>query len=222
MDYPEDDLIPLSGLQHYAFCRRQWALGFVEGQWQDNVYTVEGALLHERAHDPEASELRYDVLTVRGLPVVSYRLGLRGVCDVVEFLASPAGVPLAGRPGTWLPRPVEYKRGAPKGADADRLQLCAQALCLEDMLCCPPIPEAGLFYGQTRRRETVALTPVLRDKVARYASEMHDLARHGHTPKVKPTRACNACSLRDLCLPKLYERTGSARPYVARRLEEQP
>ena len=222
MDYPEDDLLPLSGLQHYAFCRRQWALVFVEGQWRDNAYTVEGTLLHERAHDPEVSELRHGILTVRGLPVVSYRLGVRGVCDVVEFSASPAGVPLAGRPGTWLPRPVEYKRGSPKVVDADRLQLCAQALCLEDMLCCPPIPEADLFYGQTRRGETVALTPALRDIVALYALEMHDLARRGHTPKVKPTRSCNACSLRDLCLPKLYERTGSARAYVARRLEEQP
>ena len=165
IDYSED-LLPLSGLQHFAFCRRQWALIHLEQQWQENLRTVEGGLLHRRAHEGAARERRSDTLILRGLQVVSHQLGLSGQCDVVEFHAAPKGVPLQGEEGLWQPYPVEYKRGKPKSHQADELQLCAQAMCLEEMLCCD-IPEGALFYGEPRRREPVAFTEELRQEGSR-------------------------------------------------------
>ncbi len=131
MDYEEDEFLQLSGLQHYAYCPRQWALIALEDQWAENVRTVEGNQLHERAHDADLRGRRGDLLTVRGLSIRSRTLGVSGQCDVVEFRRDPNGVPLHGEEGLWLPAPVEYKRGRPKPHDADRLQLCCQALCLE-------------------------------------------------------------------------------------------
>ncbi len=199
---PEDEYLALSGLQHFAFCRRQWALIHIEQQWAENLRTVEGDLLHRRAHDEQQTESRGDTLIVRGLRVVSHRLQVQGVCDVVEFHRDPAGVTLAGREGTWLPYPVEYKRGKPKPFDADELQLCAQAMCLEEMLLCS-IPEGSLFYGEPRRRTKVALDKALRARVESMLAEMRALYARGHTPKAKPGKGCAACSLKDLCLPRL-------------------
>lgn len=202
----------LSGLQHFAFCRRQWALIHLEGLWAENVRTVSGEQMHERAHDAGQSELRGDVLTVRGMPVRSRALGLSGACDVVEFHRDPAGVPLCGRKGTFIPYPVEYKRGETKAEDCDRLQLCAQAMCLEEMLAVP-VPEGALYYGQARRRETVPLDAALRAQVRALTGEMHADMRRRYTPKPKRTKACNACSLKDMCLPAL-ERRQSAAAYL--------
>ena len=123
---------------------------------------------------------------------------------MVEYHKNPKGVPVAGMEGLWLPYPVEYKRGEPKTTDADRLQLCAQAMCLEEMLCCD-VPEGALFYGEIRRRETVDLTQALRDEVRSNLAEMHRLYDKGYTPKVKPSKACNACSIKHLCLPRLMK-----------------
>lgn len=128
--------IPLSALQHFVFCRRQWALIHLEQQWAENTRTAEGELMHRRAHDEKQIEKRGDLLLWRGLHVRSERLGLSGLCDVVEFHQDPQGIPLPGYDGLWQPYPVEYKRGRPKPHDADQLQLCAQALCLEEMLLC--------------------------------------------------------------------------------------
>lgn len=163
-DYPEDDWLALSGLQHFAFCRRQWALIHIEQQWEDNYLTTAGSLEHDRAHDYSESETRGSLLIMRDLRVFSRRLGITGACDVVEFRQSEAGVPLHGRSGTWLPYPVEYKHGAPKQTDADRLQLCAEAMCLEEMLACA-IPEGALFYQQTRHRERVSFDESLRNRI---------------------------------------------------------
>ena len=218
IDFSED-LLPLSGLQHFAFCRRQWALIHLEQQWQENLRTVEGGLLHRRAHDEAARERRSDTLILRGLQVVSHQLGLSGQCDVVEFHASPDGIPLHGEEGLWIPFPVEYKRGAPKENPADQLQLCAQALCLEEMLCCS-IPEGALFYGETRRRTKVFFTEELRETVRLTAAEMHQMLRRGHTPKVKPTKSCNACSLKELCLPVLMRKKDVAE-YLKAAMEEE-
>ena len=176
--YREEDLLPLSGLQHFAFCRRQWALIHLEQQWQENLRTVEGNLLHQRAHDASLRERRGDLLILRSLSVASYTLGLSGQCDVVEFHASPEGVPLHGEEGLWLPFPVEYKRGRPKPHLADELQLCAQAMCLEEMLCCS-IPEGALFYGEPRRRTPVLFSPELREQVRSDCEEMHSFYRRG-------------------------------------------
>ena len=214
----EDDYLQLSGLQHYAFCRRQWALIHIENLWAENLRTTEGHLLHERAHDTSLRERRGNIITVRGVSVHSSALGVSGQCDVLEYHADPDGIPLPDAEGTWLPYPVEYKRGHSKDTDADRLQLCAQAMCLEEMLCCD-IPEGALFYGETRRREVVFFTDDLRARVRDDLAEMHELYRRGHTPKVKPSKSCNACSLKELCLPKLVK-TRSVASYLAAAMEE--
>ena len=215
--YAEEDYLQLSGLQHFAFCRRQWALIHVENQWVENLRTVEGTLLHARAHNEKLRELRGDILTLRGLTVFSPSLGLSGKCDVVEFHADPFGVSLRGEKGLWRPYPVEYKRGAPKAGNEDALQLCAQALCLEEMLCCS-IPEGSLYYGETHRRAQVTLDGALRQQVRDLSEEMHRLYARGHTPRVKPAKACNACSLKDLCLPALTRKKPVA-DYLAQAME---
>ena len=197
--------LPLSGLQHFAFCRRQWALIHIEQLWRENLRTVEGQLLHRRAHDESQRERRGNLLILRGLAIQSPTLGVSGVCDVVEFHASPQGVPIHGEEGLWLPYPIEYKRGKPKSNQADELQLCAQAMCLEEMLCCS-IQEGALFYGETKRRTVVSFVPALREQVVSLLQEMHQLYRRGYTPKCKPTKSCNACSLKELCLPKLMKK----------------
>ena len=205
MNRPEEDWLQLSGLQHFAFCRRQWALIHIENQWAENFRTVDGHLMHERVHDQEFRESRGDRLTVRGLAIHSAQLGISGQCDAVEFQRDPDGISLRDREGVWQPYPVEYKRGKPKEDNADELQLCAQAMCLEEMLCCT-VPEGALYYGEPRRRTVVQFTPELRQQVQDSLTEMHQLYQRRYTPKVKPSKACSACSLKDLCLPKLMSR----------------
>lgn len=217
-EYHEDEYLQISGLQHFSFCRRQWALIHIEQQWAENLRTVEGDLLHEKAHDETLSESRGDLLVIRGLSVASAELGVSGSCDVVEFHASDSGVSLAGRGGRWVPYPVEYKRGVPKAVDADRLQLCCQAICLEKMLSCE-IPKGALYYNQPRRREPVSFTAELRDNVTAMLAEMHELYRRRHTPKVKTGAFCRACSLGELCIPKLCK-NASAAAYLAKTLSE--
>ena len=221
MEYAEDEYLDLSGLQHFAFCRRQWALVHIERQWTENLRTAEGRILHENAHDAFSGEKRGDLLISRGMAVCSRTLGVFGVCDVVEFHASPHGVPLAGREEKWLPVPVEYKRGAPKENDADRLQLCCQAMCLEEMLVCGRIRKAWLYYGETAHRTAVPLDDALRSRVADLLAQMHELFRRRYTPRVRPSKSCRACSLKGQCLPRLY-RAGSASGYIRKRLEELP
>lgn len=219
--YDLDDYLQLSGIQHFAFCRRQWALIHIEQQWTDNLCTVEGVLLHERAHDPFFTEKRGSVIITRDMPVFSRTMGISGKCDVVEFLRDDEnGVSLFGRTGKWQPVPVEYKRGKPKLADVDRLQLCAQAMCLEEMLVCKKIETAYLYYGETRRRETVTLPSELRTNVQAMFSEMHGYLKRGYTPQVKQTKACNACSLKDSCLPKLSRTEQSASRYLNSHISE--
>lgn len=218
MAFKEEEYLQLSGLQHFSFCRRQWALIHIEQQWAENIRTVDGRILHEKAHDGSIREKRGDLLITRDMSIHSPTLGISGSCDVVEFHRGADGISLPGQEGLWQPYPVEYKRGSPKVTDADRLQLCAQAMCLEEMLCCD-IPEAALFYGETRRREVVTLDDDLRGQVRKLLEEMHDLYRRSHTPKVKPARSCNACSLKDLCLPKLAKKR-SVTDYLRKSMED--
>lgn len=215
----DDQYLMLSGLQHFAFCRRQCALIHIEQLWAENVRTVEGNILHRRAHDADQVESRGDLLIVRGMRIRSERLKVTGVCDVVEFHRSESGISLAGREGRWIPYPVEYKRGAPKAHDADELQLCGQAICLEEMLMCS-IDEGSLFYGETRRRTRVPFTPELRAKVESLLREMQQHFARGYTPSVRRTKGCNACSLRELCLPEM-SRTGSVHSYIHQHLKEE-
>lgn len=220
MEFKEEDFLQLSGIQHFAFCRRQWALIHIEQQWSENLRTVEGKIFHQRAHDGAQRESRGDLRIVRDLHIHSCELGISGSCDVVEFRRSAIGIPLNGTDGLWQVYPVEYKRGAPKPTDVDRLQLCAQAMCLEEMLCCE-IGEAALFYGETRHREIVTLDAGLREQVRSMFAEMHELCRRSHTPKVKPGRGCSACSLREICLPKLAK-VRSVKSYLQKSMEDAP
>lgn len=220
MAYKEEDWLQLSGLQHFSFCRRQWALIHIEQQWAENLRTTEGRILHEKAHDASQREKRGDHIITRDMSIHSAELGISGSCDIVEFRRSTGGIAIAGQEGLWQPYPVEYKRGSPKATDADRLQLCAQAMCLEEMLCCD-IPEGALFYGETRRREIVPFSEPLREQVRTLLAEMHDLFRRSHTPKVRPGKGCNACSLKELCLPKLTRRR-SVSDYLRTSMEESP
>ncbi len=220
MEYNEADYLQLSGIQHFRFCRRQWALIHIENQWAENSRTVGGEIMHERAHDSELLERRGDLLITRNMPVASPTLGVSGACDVVEFRRSDHGCTIAGESGSFQPYPVEYKHGAPRVDTANELQLCGQAMCLEEMLCCD-IPCGALYFGETRRRVEVNFTPELRQEVQDCLREMHALYQRGYTPRVKPTKACNACSLKELCLPKLM-RTGSVKTYLRKSLEECP
>lgn len=210
----------MSGIQHFCFCRRQWALIHLEQQWAENLRTAEGRLEHARCHDETLTEKRGGLLTVRGMRVTSHRLRLAGTCDVVEFRTDPDGIALQQYEGLWRPMPVEYKHGSSKQNDADRLQLCAQAMALEEMLVCE-IAQGALFYEQTRRREVVALTPALREQTTRMAQEMWQYYTRGHTPKAKPGTFCNACSLKELCLPRLC-RPVNAAAYIRSHVEEAP
>lgn len=215
---PEEDYLQISGLQHYRFCPRQWALIHLEQQWAENLRTTEGVLLHERAHQEGLRESRGDLLTVRGLRVFSPTLGLSGACDVVEFRRAAACRCRDGRAVAGLS--VEYKRGSPKADSCDALQLCAQAMCLEEMLCCD-IPEGALFYGEPRRREPVVFTEELRQEVRQCAAEMRDLYRRGRTPMPKRAKRCNACSLKEVCLPGLPKLAKTA-DYLRKSQEDGP
>jgi CRISPR-associated exonuclease Cas4 len=205
----EDNLLPISGLQHLAFCRRQCALIHIESAWEENRLTAEGRLIHDHAHDAE-TELLDGVLIARGLRLVNRCLGLIGVADVVEFHPDENGVALPGHRGGWRPFPVEYKRGKPKTHDADRIQLCAQALCLEEMLGVN-IGEGALFYAQPHRREQVAFDDFLRQETEHQAHQFHVLVREGIVPAAEYGSQCRQCSLLDICQP---QGEGSATAYL--------
>ncbi|MDO5411171.1 MAG: CRISPR-associated protein Cas4 [Lachnospiraceae bacterium] len=216
--YQEEEFLQLSGIQHFAFCRRQWALAYIELQWTENVRTVEGHLMHERVHDETIVEKRGDLIVSRAMPVHSRELGISGECDVVEFHKSKVGIPLFGYEGLYTVVPIEYKKGKPKENEMDILQLAAQSMCLEEMLCCE-IPIGYLYYGETRHRIQVAISKELKEKVRNLFEEMHRYFNKGYTPKAKRTKSCNACSLKDLCLPML-EKTKSVQAYIAQAMEE--
>lgn len=203
MEYQEENYLSLSGIQHFEFCRRQWALIHIEQQWQENVRTLEGQFLHEKVHNEDRPEKRGNIIISRSVPVFSRILGVSGICDVVEFHLVEDGINIYGREGLYRPIPVEYKRGKPKKNDADNMQLCAQALCLEEMLLCN-IDFGYLYYGEIQQRSMVIFDDRLREKVRKAFKEMHQLYERRYTPKVKMTKSCKACSLMDICIPKLY------------------
>lgn len=219
MEYAEDDYLMISGIQHFKFCRRQWALIHIEQQWEENVHTVAGELMHKKVHDPYLTEKRKDVLITRALPVSSKSLGVSGECDVVEFHRCEDGIKLYGHRGFFTIYPIEYKKGKPKLTEEDKLQLVAQAMCLEEMFS-TEILEGAIFYGETRRREVVQITEELREEVKNMFEEMHQYYNRKYTPKVKYSKACNSCSLKELCLPKLGK-TVSVKTYISQILKEE-
>jgi len=227
--YDEDELLPIAAVQQLAYCERRCALMYLEGQWEENRFTVEGLQLHDRAHELDV-EMRGDLRTCRGLRLRSLRLGLVGVADVVEFrrVSSDSGeeaaevvswgVALPGQAGRWQPFPVEYKRGRPKPDHSDEVQLCAQALCLEEMLNCA-VPTGAMFYGQPRRRYEVSFDAALREETTRLALHLHRLVASGRTPPAGYEKKCRGCSLESQCLPRLTGAGRSAAHYTSQALE---
>lgn len=212
--YSEDDLLPISALQHVLFCERQCALIHLEQSWEENRLTVEGKNMHDRVHDRD-TENRPGIRIARALRLRSLRLGLTGVADVVEFHQPPDVSPPKC---LGLPFPVEYKRGKPKSDHSDTVQLCAQAMCLEEMLDCP-VPEGSLFYGTTRRRLEVVFDEPLRELTLRTAIRLHELIESGVTPPAEYCPKCNNCSLFNVCLPKQAGQGKSVVRYVDRMLD---
>ncbi len=209
----------LSGIQHFAFCQRQWALIHIEKQWSENLRTVEGKQLHERVDNPDFFEARGGILTARSVPVSSYTLGFYGVADMVEFNAvKENGVILHGRSGKWLPVPIEYKRGKPKKDVVDEVQLCTQAMCLEEMLY--TVIEYGyIFYGETKHRIKVIFDEELRNQVISFSEQMHSMYERQLTPKANTAnKHCKSCSLVEACLPKLDSKQSSVSNYIKKYL----
>jgi CRISPR-associated exonuclease Cas4 len=198
--YSEDALLPISGLQHLAYCPRQFSLIHIEQLWEENRYTAEGQLLHQRV-DQEHRESRGSTHIAHALRLRSLKYGLTGIADVVEFHRVNNGVALAGKRGKWMPYPVEYKRGRPKKDNIDAVQLCAQALCLEEMLSIE-IPAGALFYGKTRRRKEILFTDALRSETLLLTREMHQLLESQATVVAEKGKKCGQCSLQSPCMPK--------------------
>jgi CRISPR-associated exonuclease Cas4 len=212
-DYEEDDLLLLSGIQHFAFCERQWGLIHVENQWVENVRTVEGKNLHQRVDDPYFTEIRGDVKVVRSVPLVSQTLGLYGVADVIELQKVPednSGVRYSI---------VEYKRGKPKPDDRDEVQLCAQAICLEEMLAIA-LDYGYLYYGETKHRHKVEFNETLRTRVKDLAERMHNLFAKGETPQPVKDKRCKNCSMADICVPELAKGNKKTEKYLSSVFDE--
>jgi CRISPR-associated exonuclease Cas4 len=203
--FSEDELISISALAHFSYCKRRCALIHIEQIWTENIFTAEGRIMHERVHE-EGNESRGDVRIARGVPLRSLRLGLVGIADVVEFHRA------TGK--QWQPFPVEYKRGKPKPDHSDMVQLCAQALCLEEMMGVE-VPRGALFYGRTRRREDVMFDVTLRAEVEAAAKNARALIASGRTPEAVYGKRCDNCSLVAECLPKTMSRHKSAKRYLS-------
>jgi len=201
MVYSEDDLLSISALQHLMFCERRCALVHIEHIWQENIFTAEGRNAHDKVHSAD-SESRNDLRIVRSLRLVSYKLGLSGVADVVEFRKSDKGITLDGAKGYWQAFPVEYKRGILKHETSFEVQLCAQAICLEEMLKCS-IEDGAIYYGKSRRRQDVQFTPGLRGMTEDAALKLHELFNSRITPKAEYGKKCKSCSLYELCMPEV-------------------
>lgn len=221
--YSEDELIMLSGIQHIAFCERQYALAYIEMQWEENISTIEGHHLHEHCDNPLDDESRKDLIILRSVPLISRRLGLTGRADVVELCRSDddnteCTISIDTKEGRWFVLPVEYKRGRPKPDECDEVQLCAQNYALEEAYYIQ-ISKGYLYYGETRRRHEVFFSDSLRQKTEELALRMHELFRSGVTPPPVPGKRCKGCSLMNLCLPGLKSVYGDVNKYLELNLD---
>jgi CRISPR-associated exonuclease Cas4 len=233
--YKEEDLLPISLLQHLIFCVRRAALVQIEGIWEDNLFTVEGSHLHKKVDDEIPTESRNDIRISRGLLLRSTELGLSGKADVVEFqrisdeaiISSitmeerASAIPLAGTGGLWKPYPVDYKRGRMRHEEGFEAQLCAQAICLEEMLGCS-VPEGAIYYGKPRRRLAVVFDGALREKTKEAARRLHELVASGRTPQARYEKKCEGCSLFSMCMPKITGSRRSVRGYMEKALDQEP
>src|SRR5699024_7710141 len=214
----EEDYLMLSGIQHFEFCKRQWALIHIEQQWEENVKTIEGQYVHRKVDQPFIKEKRKDNITVRAMPIKSEKFKITGICDVVEFIKSPQGVYIPSLNDKYIAYPVEYKRGKPKKHDSDILQLVLQAICLEEMLLLD-INYAFLYYNEIKRRVKIEITDKMREQVENIVKEMHFYYTKRYTPKVKTGPHCKQCSLKDICLPEMMGKQ-SVQSFIERKLKE--
>lgn len=222
-EYSDENLLMLSGIQHIAFCERQYALAYIEMQWAENISTIEGHHLHEQCDDPFAGESRGDLLILRAVPLISRRLGLTGRADVVELYRTetePADrtISVESKPGRWIAVPVEYKRGKPKPGECDEVQLCAQAYALEEANNIV-ITKGYLYYGETRHRYEVVFSEVLRKRTEDLASRMHKLFDAGITPRHQLAAYCKSCSLFNICIPGISKNAQSVSRYIEQSLD---
>jgi CRISPR-associated exonuclease Cas4 len=208
--YSEDELLQLSGLQHILYCKRQCALIHIEQLWADNFFTAKGIVMHDKVHTDKI-ERKKDIIIECDIYIKSYALGLVGKSDIVEFHKAEAG--------TFIPFPVEYKSGKSKNDNTDKVQLCAQALCLEEMLKMK-IPKGAIYYGKTRNRLEVEFNDVLRSETIALAKEFHKLIESGITPKPEYSKKCDNCSFKDLCLPEIFDRKKSVKEYLKNIIED--
>jgi CRISPR-associated exonuclease Cas4 len=222
--YREEEFLPISALQHFVFCERQWALIYLEQLWVENILTAQGRVMHERVHEHDR-EVRDGIIITRGLPLKSLRLGITGKADVVEFVAMSVedgrkGIPIGEHPGLWKPVPIEYKYGKPKVDRSDEVQLCAQALCIEEMLGVS-VTEGAIYYGRPRRRYSVSFDEPLRAATEEVVLRLHYLTREVCTPAaVYRRQKCNSCSLYEYCLPKATGGGKSVSKYLQQVLDE--
>lgn len=208
-----DDYLMLSGIQHFYFCKRQWALIHIEQVCSDNSFTAEGNELHEITDDPYLKEKRKNIIISRAIPVSSKDLGLSGILDTVEFIKSDKGIEIANKKGLWMPNVVEYKRGKAKKDNRDAVQVAAQVMCLEEKYNIQ-IESADLFYFSTKKRETIAITNQLKDEVRIMANQMHTMYENKLTPDAEYFKNCTMCSLYDLCMPRLTKKKKSVQNYL--------
>ena len=211
--YREDDFLMLSGIQHFLFCKRQWALIHVEQVWSENSYTAEGQLIHEKVDQPFIKEKRKDLIISRAMDVSSKTLGLSGRLDAIEFRLGEEGVPIKGRKGKWMPTIVEYKRGKKKKGDYDEVQLMAQAICVEEIWDVT-MPYGYIYYHETDSREKVDFTPELRQLVVETARAMHEYYGRREIPKAEFFKNCTKCSLYDVCRPRLTKKAKNVQRYI--------
>lgn len=213
----EEEYLLISGIQHFIFCRRQWALIHIERLWEENFFTLDGQIKHEKV-DEGVYETKNDKKILRSLPVVSHELRIQGKCDVVELRPDSEGFYFSKYEEKYNVYPIEYKRGKPKKDESDKMQLLAEAMCLEEMLGVR-IKEGACFYFETRRRESFIFTEDMRDRLVKMIEEMNQYYDRRYTPRVKKSSKCKSCSLKNLCLPELSE-AGSVSKYMEKRIKE--
>lgn len=218
IEYGDEDLLMLSGIQHITFCERQWALIHLEQQWAENKLTVEGNWMHQKVDDPQCMSRNKGTVTLRSVTLVSRRLGLYGLSDVVEMATASSTdkntIQHPKYPGNWQLIPVEYKRGKPKANQIDEVQLCAQAMCLEEMYKIS-IEKGFLYYGETRHREEVFFTDNLRCFAEDKSRRMHQLYEQRNLPVAVYKAHCKSCSLLDICMPKLFAKAPKVNVYLS-------
>ncbi len=215
-------MLMLSGIQHFMFCPRQWALIHMEQQWDENRLTVEGELLHQRVDDPFTRQKNGDVITLRSVTIASKQLGLYGLTDAIELHPQESTentICHSLYPGYWKPYPIEYKRGHSKPDERDEVQLAAQVICLEEMYDIH-LDKAALYYGETRHREEIIVDERLRKLTCQLAEEMHRVFQSGVVPKAEKKSHCKSCSIVDICMPQLSE-CASVSQYLKKNLYEE-